>query len=298
MPQRDARSAPFGRVASGFDRVGVAVTYFGRGACLMAAVVQTACGGGLPLLHPATTLGAGEIRAAAGFGGNVAAFGLADAVREANRVATANPNSTSPTSPDPTFAKGALAFAVVGPGLFPFAAARVGLGDAFEGGLAYTGRAVRADFRRSFRLGPSAALSLGAGGSATLYGHGDSAELPNVDLGRLHGWGADVPVLVGYHSDADLYFAWVGARASWQHLDIGELTSQPQSPTFAMPPAALSATSLSAGAVAGLAVGFRHVHVAVEIDSAYASIVGDYGAAHASASGLTLAPAAALWWRF
>jgi hypothetical protein len=60
----------------------------------------------------------------------------------------------------------------------------------------------------------------------------------------------------------------------------------------------LSATRYWGGGLLGLAVGFRHVHVAMELDAAYMTISGDYNQTHASLSGLSLAPATALWWRF
>ncbi|MBV9949891.1 MAG: hypothetical protein JOZ69_23820, partial [Myxococcales bacterium] len=159
-------------------------------------------------------LPAGEVRASAGFSANVAALGLSDATGAARREAAAPPGGgPSPArAPDETFARGVLVAASVAPGLAPFAGARVGIADAFEGGLAYTGRAVRADVRRAFDLAPHWALSLGIAGSAALYGNQPSDPLPDVDLARVRGWGGDVPLLVGYDSDGGLYAAWLGAR--------------------------------------------------------------------------------------
>jgi len=256
------------------------------------------CGGGMPLLHPARTLPTGEVRAAAGLSANVATGDLSSAVQAAEAEETAATNANTGPPMDEAFARGALVAASIGPGLAPIAGARVGVGAQFEGGLAYTGRAVRADLRRSFDLGPHWALSLGAGGSAALYGHTSGNALPDVDLGRLHGWGADVPVLVGYESDGGLYMFWVGARAGWEHVDISEVTSEPKTVTLGGPTVDLSATRFWGGGVLGLAVGFRHVHVAFELDASYAGITGDYGGVHTQVSGLTLAPSSALWWRF
>jgi hypothetical protein len=265
---------------------------------LLMATASLGCGGGLPLLHPARALPAGEVRAAAGFSGTVTTGDFASAVESAQNEASSSPSVPGPSGIDTTYARGALVAASVGPGLAPLAGARVGVGNQFEGGLAYTGRALRADFRRSFDLTAHVALSLGAGGMAALYGHQDPGTLPNVDLGQLHGWGADVPVLIGYASDADLYMLWVGARAGWEHIDISELRSEPKEVTLGTPPIALSATRFWGGGLLGLAVGFRHVHVAMEIDVCYASVTGDYNQTHAQISGLTLAPATAVWWRF
>ena len=35
----------------------------------------------------------------------------------------------------------------------------------------------------------------------------------------FHGYGADVPVLVGWESQAGLYMLWGGLRAGWEHID-------------------------------------------------------------------------------
>ena len=185
-----------------------------------------------------------------------------------------------------------------GPGLAPVAAGRVGVGAQFEGGIAYTGRAIRIDLRRSFTLAPNWALSIGAGGSYALYGHQQGTTLPDVELGQLHGWGADVPLLVGYESVGGLYRIWVGARGGWEHVDISNVSSVPDTMPLGTPPSGLSATRFWGGGILGLAVGFRHVHVAIELDASYAAISGNYNGTSAEVSGITLAPAGALWWRF
>jgi hypothetical protein len=250
----------------------------------------------MPLLHPAQTLRLGDVRALAGFSSNVAVGELSSATRNAVNQAAANPNE--PTPGNVTYAEGALVAASIGPGLAPIAGARVGVGSQSEAGLVYTGRAVRADIRHSFAISDTWALSIGAGGSATLYGRDEQSSIPNVDLGRLHGWGADVPVLVGYESDGDLYMIWMGARGGWEHVDVDDLTSEPGSTPLGTPPISLSATRFWGGGLVGAAVGFRHVHVAMELDASYATVSGEYNDTHARVEGVTLAPAAALWWLF
>jgi len=265
-------------------------------ATVLAGLLSAGCGGGLPLLHPARTLKTGDVRAAGGFGATVAVGSLSSAVRQAEQ----DPNVASPPPPsgDTAYAKGALVLASVGPGLQPFGAARVGIGNQFEGGLAYTGRALRGDVRRSFDLSPSWSLSIGAGGSAALYGHQQGSALPDVSLNQLHGWGADVPLLVGYESSGGLYMFWVGARGGWEHVDISDVTSEPKAVTLGSPPIGLSATRFWGGGLVGLAVGFRHLHVALELDAAYATISGSYNQTSVTVSGVSLAPATALWWDF
>jgi hypothetical protein len=233
------------------------------------------------------------VRAFGGFSGTVAGGSLASAVRQAE----SDPSGGTP-APDTTFARGALVAASIGPGLAPLVGARVGVGWHAEGGLAYTGRALRVDVRRSFDLSPHWSVSLGVAGTGALYGHQEGSSLPNLALNQLHGWGADVPVLVGYESDGGIYTLWLGARGGWEHVDISDVTSEPETVVLGSAPIGLSATRFWGGGVLGLAVGFRHVHVAFELEAAYMTVTGDYGDTHTTVDGVTLGPATALWWRF
>jgi hypothetical protein len=163
--------------------------------------------------------------------------------------------------------------------------------------VAYTGRGARIDMRRSFDAGPWS-VSLGAGVTGVFYGRAESSPLPNVDLSELHGYGADVPILVGWESPAGLYMAWAGVRAGWEHTAIESLTSEPKSPALGSPSIGLAADRFYGGGVLGIATGFRHVHVAVELDVAYQSVAGDFAGTHARVQGVTAAPATALFWDF
>lgn len=262
---------------------------------LGAAAPLAGCGGGVPLLHPARTLPQGEVRAAAGFSANVAAGSVADDLRAAKDEAVQNPNVPGAPGSDPTYAKGALVAAAVAPGVAPFVSARVGIGHSSEGGLAYTGRGARIDLRRSFDAG-AFSFSAGIGGDFVLLGRGADATLPNVDLASLHGYGLDVPLLVGWTSDNQLYTLWAGARGGWDHVNIDLVRTEPKPQS--LEPITLTADRVWAGAVAGLAIGFRHVHAALELDVAYQSISGSYNQTDAKVAGVTLAPATALWWTF
>jgi hypothetical protein len=257
-----------------------------------ALVLLAQCGGGLPLLHPAHTLAGGDVRAATGFTGNIATGDFSAAVRDVT-----SPSSSPPPAADDSHARAALALASVAPGVAPMVGARVGLGHEMEGGLAYTARAVRADARRSFDLSRQWSLSVGAGGTAVIRGYQAADALRDLELGALHGWGADLPVLVGFASDGDLYQVWLGARGGWEHVDLGQPSASGAS-SESVGVASLSATRLWAGGLLGVAVGFRHVHVSMEMDACYATVAGEYGSTHARVSGLTLAPASSIWWGF
>ena len=261
------------------------------------SVFTGACGGGSPLLHPARTLAAGDVRAAGGLSANIAVGSPADDVRTARELAAKNPDIPGAPGGNPAYAKGALVAAAIGPGLAPFVAARVGVGDRYEGGVAYTGRAARIDMRRSFDRG-AFSLSLGAGVTGVFYGRQEGSSLPAVDLSELHGYGADVPVLVGWQSDAGLYMAWAGLRAGWEHDAIESLTSEPKVSALGSPSVHLSGERFYGAGVLGVGTGFRHVHVAIELDVAYQTVTGDFNATHVNVHGLTLVPASALWWNF
>lgn len=261
------------------------------------ALCSTACGGGSPLLHPARTLAAGDVRAAGGVSAHITPGSLGDDLRGARDIAARD--STAPGAPgeNPAYAKGALVAAAVAPGLAPFIGARVGVGNKFEGGLVYTGRAARVDMRRAFDDGPFT-LSLGLGLSAALYGRQQGSELPNVDLGALHGYGADVPILVGWQSTGGLYSVWLGPRAGYEHVTVESLTSEPKDITIGTPPIKLEADRFHAGGVLGIATGFKHVHVALELGLGYQIVRGSYNATSVNVNGLSITPASALLWSF
>jgi hypothetical protein len=258
------------------------------------------CGGGAPLLHPARTLPSGDVRAAGGVSAHVVPGGFGEDLRRAREIAAGDvTGQSSPGAPgtSPEYAKGALVAASVAPGLAPFVGARVGVGDRFEGGLAYTGRGIRADMRRAFGDDPWT-LSLGLGLSGTLYGRQQGSDLPNVDLGSMRGYGADIPVLVGWQSLSGLYTIWFGPRGGFERITIEQLTSEPKDVTLGLPPISLDATRWHAGGVLGIATGFNHVHVALEAGVAYQVVSGTYNANDATIRGLTITPASAVWWTF
>jgi hypothetical protein len=262
------------------------------------ACATLGCAGGMPLLHPARTLPTGEVRMATGFSANFATGGLAGALDNARSEAAASQgNVPGPPGTDETYARGALVAAAVAPGIAPFVAARVGTGDRYEGGIAYTGRGARIDMRRSYDW-DAISLSIGAGGSGLFYGHQDGGELPNVDLGQLRGYGFDVPVLIGWESQGGIYQAWAGVRGGGDHVSIEEVRSEPKSPGLGSPPISLSATRWYGGGLVGFAIGFRHVHVALELDVAYQNLSGAYNSTQSSVDGISFTPAGAVWITF
>jgi hypothetical protein len=234
------------------------------------------------------------VRATTGFSASIATGELSAAAQSVS----ANLTSAGQSRTDDAYAKGVLALASIAPGLAPVVGARVGLGSNMEAGLTYTARAVRADARRSFGLSPRWSLSLGLGGTAVLRGYQAGEVAGDLDLAALHGWGADLPVLVGYASEGDLYRVWLGVRGGWEQVDQSQVRKGSDASAVVTGPVSLSARRLWSGGLLGLAVGFRHVHVAMEMDICYAAVSGNYGSTRARIDGITLAPASAVWWSF
>jgi hypothetical protein len=257
---------------------------------------MTGCGGGLPLLHPARALPPGEVRAMGGLSADAVVGSASKDLTAARNEAIASAGVPGAAGTNATYAKGALVSALLGPGLAPVAGARVGLGHGAEAGLVYTGRGARIDARATVDKG-AVTYSAGVGVSAAFYGAQDGDSLPNMSLSGLHGVGADLPLLVGWQSAAGLYKVWGGARGGFEHAQVSDLTSGTREAS-ATPPISLSGTRYWGGGLLGLSVGFRHVHVAFEIDVAYVAASGEYNQTHVSISGVTLAPATALLWTF
>jgi hypothetical protein len=267
-----------------------------RGLLALLGAASVGCGGGAPLLHPARTLDAWKVRASGGFSANFVPGSLGSELNAA-RAESPPPGPMVTFPKTPTYAQGALIAAVVAPGVAPYASARVGLGQQFELGLTYTGRAARVDARHAWTWN-HVSLSLGAGATYLFYGDPDGASLPNIDVNSTQGFGLDVPVLVGWESRAGIVSLWAGARGGFDHAGISdtsgiEYPGPPSDPAGG--PSELNATRFYGGGLVGAAAGFRHVHVALEFDAAYQSISGRFFLTNATAAGLTLVPAAALW---
>ena len=91
---------------------------------------------------------------------------------------------------------------------------------------------------------------------------------------------------------------WGGGRGGFERDVVEMLTSEPKAVTLGGEPIHLDANRYWGGAVVGIATGFNHVHVALELSAAYQVVNGNYNENHVTVHGITLAPATALWWTF
>jgi len=240
-------------------------------------------------MHPGHVLGQGRTRFAAGVAAHFATGEAADAITKAD----AERITAAVDTPSATYATGALAAAALAPGVAPYVSGRVGLGYDAEGGLSYTGHAMRIDARYGLQ-GDSWALSAGMGGSALLARRGTvtNAQLGGLNLEGVSGWGADVPIVVGWRSSGDILWWWGGVRGGYEKLR-GTVTlnvPEPQEPIDGD----IDARRTSIAALTGLAVGFRYFHAAVEVQGAYQDARGSLWDTSVQVGGMTVSPAAAI----
>ncbi|HTN85834.1 MAG TPA: hypothetical protein VL242_19175 [Sorangium sp.] len=250
-------------------------TVIRRSSALLLASVCAGCHGGGPLLHPAHVLRPGFVSVGAGLSGEMVVAGS---------PALASPDAGGPVAPE-SAARLKLSEIAVAPGVAPWASARVGIEGENEAGLTYTGRAIRLDGRHAFPLG-EAALSIGLGASA-LFSGGPGAAAEGSDV---HGAGIDVPVLLGFRSDADLYAVWFGPRLGFELLGGEVRLPAPGTATTRSPLVDASGQHLQVGFVLGVRGGFRHVHVAVEATATYHHADGEIAGAPVALDQGTVAP--------
>jgi hypothetical protein len=236
-------------------------------------------------LHPAHTLPTGDVTFAAGTSGRFALGGLRRSEKDLVDVAVA-------------------------PGVAPFVAGRVGLGDHNEGGLAYTGRGARLDARHAFEW-PSVAFSVGGAAIGTFANSGrqsNPSEEPTGGAARtlrlesVTGYGFELPMMFGYRSDADVVKLWTGLRAGFDRY--GYNASEIEGEIFVDRPRRVSgkATHYWGGGLVGFAIGLSPIEVRVEVDAAYESargkVVTPSGELTGDAAGWSLTPAMAISAKF
>jgi hypothetical protein len=274
----------------------------GRHAAAVFVIMVSGCGGGLPQLAPAHALAPGQVEASSGVSGQIAVGSARESIDEARSLETigSNPDLSE------TYLRGAFENALLAPGVAPWIAARVGLGDRNEGSLSYTGRSLRLGARHSLEWD---ALALSGGlGVASVLTRSRPDPLANLDGDGLspdgfewsaQGFAADLPLTFGWTARADVISAWIGARIGYEAV-FGDFP-------FVAGAAEVDATADASrwlfGGLLGLSAGLSPVWVRAELGV-------DYSHGHASATlpwgdtgeeslkmsvrGLTLSPSAAL----
>jgi hypothetical protein len=278
------------------------------------AALTSACGGATPLLHPAHTLAPGRVSFGGGASGTFLAGDAKTSLDEARGVMA----SGGPTNIDEqrTLTEGTLTSVLATPGLAPWVGARVGIAERTEVGAAYTGTWMRLDARHALEE-RKLALSFGAA-ALVLLSHpsadpdepagGSSSAVAGVDTGGVYGWGVNVPVIVGYRSDAEVVQAWGGLVGTFEQafgsVVLSDATPSPNEPITPddVVESRLNGHRISGAAVLGLAVGMEPIWVAVELTGRYFALDGtlssDGEKVASDLSGLSIEPAGAIFGRF
>lgn len=223
------------------------------------------CGGGAPLLHPAHVLSPGKVTVGAGLSGRPVLAAL-------------------PSAPgtDEALAENVLQDRTIAPAVAPWVSGRIGITGSNEAGLTYSGRALRLDGRHAFTLTKSVSLSMGLGGELILAGRPSGAGESGF------GGGLDVPLLIGWKSTGELYSGWIGPRAGITWVRGAFPSADPTKPL------AIVGDHVRVGMVAGFRLGFRHVHVGLEVGGDWNTVSGRMGTTDVSFNQFSLTPAGAL----
>lgn len=265
-----------------------------RGCWPLLALMLAACGGGAPLLHPAHVLPVNAVSFGAGVSGQFAS-GEAEARIDSGRLAATQ--SFSDPEVAQRYAEGVLSQALLAPGLSPWVAARVGLPWRTEAGLTYTGRGIRLDGRHLLVSGEVWALSLGLGASALFLSRdssaptaaaadGSTAGEAEFDL-NASGWGADVPLVVGYEAVNGFLDVWAGARAGFERIE-GRLQSSAGDPTASRIDA--EGQRWWGGGLAGFSLGVPPLWLRFELATTFHQVTGQL-TGEAAQPGASPAPA-------
>lgn len=229
-----------------------------------------------------------------------------DRIDEAKRV-TAQQGGIARPEDETRFVEGAIAQVLTSPGLAPWVGARAGVGFDSDAGVTFTGRSVRLDGRHAWQ-NRELAVSIGIGGSGLLLRDttdGTQKTVPGLDASSVTGWGADVPILIGWRSSASLFQVYGGVRGSYERA-FGTVKLGIYASPDDIREADLDASHWTASALAGLAVGVSPLFVIVELGAGYTrgdgsiDIPSPTGNNHrvADLEAFTLAPAGALVARF
>lgn len=252
-------------------------------AYLTLAIGAVACGGSVPLVHPAHPLEPEQLSAGAGVSGLFLAGEVGEVIRAQN------------AQPEGNVGEGTAAHGALAPALAPWFGMRVGLDHSLDGGLALSGRSVRADLRHVWDT-PELALSAGLGGDALLSQQASRTSylsVGGVDTGSTKGWGFDIPLLFGARTDARSIEGWVGTRLGYQHsaTDLGLPVAASPSPDADGEVSAGLATSADdvwAGAVLGVALGVAPVWLVFEAQGSHHWLWGSYESAEGRSRSFSL----------
>jgi hypothetical protein len=158
-------------------------------------------------------------------------------------------------------------------GVAPVAFVRHGLSDDVDLGVEVAGSSLRGNLRGQIALGSIAHVMIGAVPSVGALYDGSG--------GVAFRGGGTVPVAITIDASG-LYELWVGARVGLEHV-AGELSGR-----------SVDLSGLRTGGVIGMGVGFRNLHLLVELAVDHELWWGSLGDSSVQRNGIALTPAFAL----
>lgn len=170
-------------------------------------------------------------------------------------------------------------------GVVPVVAARYGLAHHLDLGIGASGTTVRAELRREHVLLEDSTRPSFVYGVAPYVG---LVEGRGPDGGRATRFGLDLPVTYAVELGG-LYEVWLGVRAGAEGVR-GQLGADGVRED-------VRAQKVYGGALFGVGLGFRRLHVLLELTAAYELWWGSHGATPLDRGGFVLTPAFALRFR-
>lgn len=200
------------------------VTVLARALLLLLPLSMLGCGGASPLLHPAHALKQNEISVGSGVSSRVVLASTQRRIQEAQVLAASN--SIDNGEIEQQYITGNLLERSLEPGLTAWVGGRVGLGDSWEAGMAYTGHRLRVDGRHVFE-NETEALSLGVAAHVLLLQlEGSRGNSPGDGLDQRlakeslyfsgTGGGIEFPILFGTRRWSRWFEPSIGVRFGYE----------------------------------------------------------------------------------
>jgi hypothetical protein len=257
----------------------------------LAALGSLGCATTSPVLVEPRVPDRGEVR------GQVGAAALAPVGGDRSALADARASLSSASGSTPATDRGTAVALAARPGVAPFVRGVVGILPEVEATLRYGARDVSVGARWTFvdvrgEQGSAATISVGGDARALLRGRLEGGVLDGVDVGSSHGYGGTIPIVAAWQSDAGLLLAYAAALGGYDGI-AGSLSYSGVEGSEDAFVRRFYATGLL-----GLGIGFRRVHVVMELGVERDWIHASFGARDVDVRLWSLAPAGCLSVRF
>lgn len=279
--------------------MGMAAMRLARALVPAVACSLAACSAASPVLVEPRLVRSGDLRFQTGAGALAPIAGDTRALADARQLLAAPPQGAAPpgtpTREEAVLPGLAVAYAAR-PGVAPVFRATTGLTSRLESTVRYSGRDFGAGVRallfesRTAEAGATT-LTVGADGRALLRQEPEDGLLTGIVSDGVRGYGASVPVVLAWQSDAGLVIGYVASA-----VGVDRVSGRVGLTAFADPaPArALGITRWWASGTVGLGVGFRRIRLVVELGVERDWLTADVSGMRADVRLWSLAPAFAV----